>query len=101
MLKKKYNLQKQLVIKHNYIKNHVTLVIQKSLGANHFIKPMERISFLAQSETSQTLFFRFSTLQKLHCLITLSPKVHNKAFYYSRFFLNKQLDKLTIANTLK
>ena len=101
MLKKKYNLQKQLFLKHNFKKNFITLLIFKSLKLNHFIAPLERISFFSQSSSSDDLFFKFFSFQKLHCLITLSTKVPQRRYHYSRFFLNKQLEKLVISNTLK
>ena len=91
MLKKKYNLQKQLFIKHNYIKYFLSKILHTSLSRNHFLNPIQRISFFAQSVDSQNLFFKFSTLQKLHCLITLSTKVPARKYSYSRFFLNKQM----------
>jgi len=101
VLKKKYNLQKQLHLKHNYKKLFVTSLINKSLGKNHYIAPLERISQLCQPNFVETLLYKFSTFQKLQCLITLSGKVHSRSYSYSRFFLNKQFDKITISNTLK
>ncbi len=77
------------------------ILLNKSLQNNHNIEPLDRISYFSQEEYTDDLYFKWSTFQKLHCLITASPKVHNKSYHYSRFFLNKQLNKLVICNTLK
>lgn len=101
MLKKKYNLNKQLALKATHIESWVEVLFAKSLGQNMFLTPINRISYLMKSAEQFNLFSYFNTYQKLHCLITLSPKVPNKSFYYSRFFINKQLNNLTCSNTLK
>jgi hypothetical protein len=101
MLKKKYNLYKQLFTKHNYRKKYLTLLLVKSLAHNHLLSPLNRISFLSQPDYFDNIFHKFSCFQKLHCLVTLSPKVSNREYFYSRFFLNKQLEKLVVSNTLK
>lgn len=101
LLKKKYNLQKQLILKHNFKKNYLHNLILKSLSLNHFITPLERISFFSQTWFVENLFHKFASFQKLHCLVSLSNKVPHRKYHYSRFFLNKQFEKLTISNTLK
>ncbi len=101
MLKKRYNLQKQIILKHNYRKLFFNILFKKSLKKNHFLEPLERLSYFAQDDYVRNLYFKFSTFQKLTCLISLSHKVHSKSYHYSRFFLNKQLDKLSISNTVK
>lgn len=100
MLKKNYNLNKQIILKVEYKDKFILNLIDCSLQKNHFLKPIERISYFTRNHYNN-FFSKFSSFQKLQCLITLSPKVHNKKFYYSRFFLNKQLNNLTISNTLK
>lgn len=101
MLKKNYNVQKQLVLKFNYKNDFLLTLLKTSFSKNHFLSALDRISFLHRYDTIDNLYFRFNTYQKLHCLITNSPKVNSRKYHYSRFFLNKQLEKLTIANTLK
>jgi hypothetical protein len=101
MLKKKYNLNKQLVLKYNENLNFSNKLLTKSFAENQFLNPLIRLSFLVKYDRLINLYNRFSSLQKLQCLISLSNKVPNKSYNYSRFFLNKQLNKLTIANTLK
>lgn len=76
-------------------------LLKKSLMKNHYVEPIDRLSFLAQEDFTDQLQYRYSTYQKLICLISLSPKVSNKAYSYSRFFFNKQLEKLAISGTLK
>lgn len=101
MLKKKYNLQKQLTLKVNYV-NHFTFnLLLQSLAENHELSPLNRLSYFMKTLDHFNFFFYFATYQKLHCLITMSPKVPNKRYLYSRFFFNKQLNYLTCANTLK
>ena len=101
MIKKKFNYQKQIYLKEVYKHQYTLHLLEKSLTKNHFIKPLERLSYFAKSKSEDNLYSRWSTYQKLICLISLSPKVNSRKYLYSRFFLNKQLDKLTIANTLK
>jgi hypothetical protein len=101
VLKKKYNLAKQLILKANYLEKYLTTVLTKSLAENHHLSPFDRLSYFMQDESNFNFYNYFSTYQKLYCLISLSPKVHNKAYHYSRFFLNKQLNKLICSNTLK
>lgn len=101
MLKKKYNLNKQISLKVNYLETWLESLLTKSLEQNMFLNPTERISYSLKRADHFDFFNFFATYQKLHCLITLSPKVPNKKFYYSRFFFNKQLNYLTCANTLK
>ena len=101
MLKKRHNLQKQLIIKYNYKLAYLEKLLEDSLKTNHYLQPIDRISHFAQDKNSDSMYFKFSTFQKLTCLISLSQKVPNKAYAYARFFLNKQFNKLTISNTLK
>lgn len=101
MLKKRYNLQKQLYLKYNYKKLYLSSLLNASLSTNHYISPVDRLSYLAKEDYVDNLYFKFSTFQKLTCLISLSVKVHSKQYHYSRFFLNKQLNKLSISNTVK
>lgn len=101
MLKKKYKLKNQLYIKVNYTKLYLVDLLSLSLKKNHFIDPLNRISYFGQEDFRDNMYYKFSTFQKLLCLNSLSPKVPNKAYLYSRFFLNKQVDKLFVSNTFK
>lgn len=101
MLKKKNTLEKQLIIKQSYLSDSLETIIVDSLRTNVSLKPHVRLSFLVKKNSAFNRFNFFKTYQKLHCLVSLSPKVHNRAYHYSRFFLNKQLPFLTVSNTLK
>jgi hypothetical protein len=101
MLKKKYRLQKQLIIRQAYVKTKLFRILLSSLGTNVLLAPHVRLSFLMTSTVMFNSFNFFRTYQKLHCLVSMSTKVPTKSYHYSRFFLNKQLSFLTIANTLK
>ena len=101
MLKKKYNIQKQLFLKTNYKKIFLRKLVETSLSSNHYIEPIDRISYFCRDDYVDNIYFRAATYQKLHCLISMSPKVHHRSYHYSRFFLNKQLNNLAICNTLK
>jgi hypothetical protein len=99
LLKKKNKFIKQKLLKEYYKPIEFSELLKKSLFKNHFINYKSRLSFSIQK--NYNLFNLFKTLQRLICLVTLSVKVPNKKFNYSRFYLNKQLNKLTISNTLK
>jgi hypothetical protein len=101
LFKKKYSFHKQIIFRNLFTLNFANVILIKSFQENQFLKPLNRISFFANKDSIDNLFTRFNTYQKLHCLISLSQKVPNKSYHYSRFFLNKQLNKLTLANTLK
>ena len=101
LLKKNYQASKQLIIKHNYKKLFLEQLLINSLRSNQFLNPVHRLSYFAKQNHEESRFFKFSTYQKLWCLVSLSTKVNNKSFHYSRFFLNKQLGKLMISNTFK
>lgn len=101
MLKKKYRIQKQLIIRQSFVKTNLFRILVSSLGTNVLLAPHVRLSFLMTNTIMFNSFNFFRTYQKLHCLISMSTKVSNKSYHYSRFFLNKQLAFLTIANTLK
>ena len=101
MIKNQHRLRKQVIIKQAYSDPFLLNLLVKSLKTNTNIEPITRISFLVSKVYNFYRFNYFHTYQKLQCLITLSGKVHNRTYQYSRFFLNKQLAFLTIANTLK
>ncbi len=101
MLKKKYNLKKQFILKYNYYRYFNFNIVVKSLSKNFLLKPLYRLSYLAQADYVTNLYFKFSTYHKLTCLVSLSQKVPNKQCNYARFFLNKQLDKLVLSGVFK
>lgn len=76
-------------------------LISHSFTKNFLLNPLARLSYLAQLDNTTSLYFKFSSYHKLTCLISLSQKVPNKKCNYSRFFLNKQLDKLTLSGVFK
>lgn len=101
MLKKRFKRKTQIIIKAVYLSKELNTLLGDSLAQNHYISPRERISFLIQATTCYNFNYYFSCYQSLLCFFTYDGKVHNKAYSYSRFFLNKQLNKILIANTLK
>lgn len=101
VLKKKYNFNKQLILKYNKNKTFLTNILLSSLASNHYILPLDRLSYFARPETIYDLYYRFCTYLKLTCLISLSNKVPNKQYRYSRFFLNKQLNKIVLSGVIK
>lgn len=96
-----YRHQKQLFTKVNYKNQYIEFLIKKSISRNSQLNPLERISLLSRDNFEDNIYHKFSTYQKLYCLISLSGKVPNKKFHFSRFFFNKQLNNLVVANTLK
>ena len=90
-----------MIVKQSYQENHFKEVLVKSFKENMQINPLNRLSFFCQDEEYLNIWSYFKSYQKLLCLITLSDKVSSKSYHYSRFFLNKQLNKLVISNTLK
>lgn len=90
-----------MLLKHNYKRLYLGTLLYKSLSKNQYIPAVDRLSYLAREDYVDNLYYKFSTFQKLTCLISLSVKVHHRKYQYSRFFLNKQLNKLSISNTLK
>jgi hypothetical protein len=91
---------KQLLIKTYFIKNELKYKIHKSFLKNQHNHYIFRISF-----TINTFFFKklhyFKSYQKSICHYSLSKKVPNHKFSYSRFFLNKKLNTFNINNVLK
>ena len=44
MLKKKYNLKKQFILKYNYRQVFIFKIVVKSLSKNFLLKPLYRLS---------------------------------------------------------
>lgn len=101
MLKKKYNFNKQLILKFNKSKGFLLELLLQSLSSNHYIEPLDRLSFLARAATKDDSYYYYNTYLKLLCLVSLSYKVPNKQFKYSRFFFNKQMSKLVLSGVVK
>ena len=97
--KRKRFKQNQLILKLKFFKRELKEKIIKSLKKNHYNTPEFRLSFTINWLTNKTQYFK--TQQKLVCLFSLSKKVPNKTFNYSRFFLNKKLNSFNINNTFK
>jgi hypothetical protein len=97
MIEKRKKFKKnQIVLKLIFLKFELKKKIKKSLYKNHFNDYLFRLSF-----TINWLFFKnqyFKTFQKLVCPFSLSKRVPNKNFNYSRFFLNKKLNSFNINN---
>lgn len=100
MLEKRKRFKKnQLILKLVFIKNEIKSIINKSLKKNHFLPPLIRLSYNRTWYNSKEQFFK--TYQKLICPFSLSKRVPNKHFWYSRFFLNKKLNNFYINNVYK
>jgi hypothetical protein len=97
MIEKRKKFKKnQIILKLIFLKFELKQKIKKSLHKNHFNDYLFRLSF-----TINWLFFKnqyFRTFQKLVCPFSLSKRVPNKNFGYSRFFLNKKLNSFNINN---
>jgi hypothetical protein len=48
LLKKKYNLNKQIIIKQGYIEGYLEKLLIKSLQENHNLKPLDRLSYFCR-----------------------------------------------------
>ena len=100
MLAKRKKFKKdQLILKLKYVKKELKNKILKSLKKNHFNHFIFRLSFTLNFLTNKTEYLK--TMQKLVCPFTLSKRVPNKHFNYSRFFLNKKLNTFLINNVYK
>jgi hypothetical protein len=99
LLKRKHDKYDQTILKLNFKKFELENTLKKSLYRNQSLEPNVRLRFSIKDKNSKEYFFK--SLQRLSCLVTLMGKVPNKKFFYSRFFLNKQLNRLTVANTFK
>lgn len=97
--KRKWFKQNELILKLNFLKNELKQKIIKSLKKNHYNNFKFRLSFTLNWINNKFQFFK--TQQKLICPFSLSKKIPNKNFYYSRFFLNKKLNSFNINNTFK
>ena len=83
-----------------FLKIELDALITKSLYKNHYNHYNFRLSFTVINKVYTRLDF-FKTLQKPFCPFTLSKKVPSKHFLFSRFYLNKKLNNLTISSTHK
>lgn len=101
LLKKKYNFNNVLILKYNKNKDFLINLITNSLSLNHSLKPIDRLSYFARKPEADSLHYKYSTFLKLTCFVSLSNKVPNKQYGYSRFFLNKQMSKLVLSGAVK
>ena len=88
-------------MKFNKNRTFLINLLSTSFGNNHYILPIDRLSYFARPETIYDLYYRFSTHLKLTCLVSLSNKVPSKQYRYSRFFFNKQLNKIVLSGVVK
>lgn len=100
MIEKRKKFKKnQIIIKLIYLKYELKERIKNSLKKNHFNLPKFRLSFNINWFNTKNQYFK--TFQKLICPFSLSKRVPNKHFQYSRFFLNKKLNNFYINNVFK
>jgi len=95
--KKRLKLNQDLLTKKLYYFELKDL-INNSLVRNKSIIANIRLTFKI-NKTSNLYYFK--SRQKLICLFSLSCKVPNKQFFYSRFYLNAQINQLMINNIFK
>jgi hypothetical protein len=101
MLKRILKKKKRLIIKSSFFKNELKLKIIQSFSRNKELSGLERIShFIKNNECFNSKGFFFS-YQKLLCFFTGNHKVPTRDYNYSRFFLNFQFSKISLANTYK
>jgi len=58
MLKKKYNLQKQIFLKHNYRRLFLEKLFNLSLSSNQLLEPSERLSFFSRDSYCNDLYHK-------------------------------------------
>ena len=97
--KRKRFKQNQLLLKLKYLKYELKNLLWKSLKKNHFCHYTLRLSINWLWQTDKSFYFK--THQKLKCPFSLSKRIPNKNFSYSRFFLNKKLNTFNINNVFK
>jgi hypothetical protein len=97
--KRKRFKQNQLLLKLKYLKYELKNLLWKSLKKNHFCHYTLRLSINWLWQTDKSFYFK--THQKLICPFSLSKRIPNKNFSYSRFFLNKKLNTFNINNVFK
>lgn len=97
--KRKRFKQTQILLKLKFLKYELNQIINKSLKQNHFNNPLFRLSFTLNWQNNKSQYFR--TYQRLICPFSLSKRVPNSKFSYSRFFLNKKLNSFNINNVYK
>ena len=97
--KRKRFKQNQLLLKLKYLKYELKNLLWKSLKKNHFCHYTLRLSINWLWQTDKSFYFK--TYQKLICPFSLSKRIPNKNFCYSRFFLNKKLNTFNINNVFK
>jgi hypothetical protein len=100
VFKRKLFKKKQILLKLNYVRKELKLLINKSLFRNHYNNYMFRLSFTINIYLHSKKDY-FLSLQKMFCPYTLSKKVPSRHFLFSRFYLNKKLNYLKISNTYK
>jgi hypothetical protein len=98
LLKRKKFKKMQVILKLDFLKKELNFKIHKSLLKNHYNFYLFRLSF-----TINLFFFNkkdyFFSMNKLICPFTLSKKVPDKKYFFSRFFLNSQFENLNISNS--
>ena len=100
LFKRKLFKKKQKLIKLQFIKSELKLLIKKSLFKNHYNNYVFRLSYTINHYYFDKIDY-FKSLQKLFCPFTLCKKVPSKHFLFSRFFLIYQLNSLRVSNVYK
>lgn len=98
ILKKTKFKKKQLIIRFFFKKYELYNTVKKSLFKNHNYNYKIRLSFTF-TKLNQLNSYKFKSYQKLICFYSLGKKVPSKHFFFSRFYLNRQLNFLKINNT--
>lgn len=101
MLKKKFKIQTQQILSLNKVQNYQDNLLKKSLAHNLFLHYLQRISYLMKFDQFCHDYQFISSYYNLVCINSLSDKVPNKKYLFSRFFINNQYNKLNMSNVLK
>jgi hypothetical protein len=101
LLKKKHHKYEQTLLKLTFKEFELLTKLKISLYRNQYLNPEIRLRFSIYEKKKISKKYFFKSIQKLICLISLNNKVPNKKYFYSRFYLNKQLNRLTVTNTFK
>lgn len=83
--------------KTQYLKNSLI----QSFKENHFIKPIERVSFFIGLDRQSKHYLFYKSQNRSQCYLSYSLRVPSAKVQLSRFYLNRGVDKLFLSNYQK
>lgn len=98
MLKKKFKLQTQFIITTNAVNKGLNTLLISSFKRNQYLPLLTRVCYFS-ADLSETHSYNYTiSYYNTVCPNSLSVKVPNSKYLFSRFFINNQYNKLTISN---